>query len=76
MEQRPSGRLRTGALDALPCLQSIHFLLVGFFCSFADTGSVDLEWSLQGVNKCQLIARWARLWLVTLAAAACLAGVT
>lgn len=35
--------------DRQPCLQSINFLLVVFF-SFADTGSVDLEWSLQG-NK-------------------------
>lgn len=62
VEQHPAGRLWVGALlvrggghwcslgwfaqRTQPCLQSINFVLVGFF-SFADTGS-DLEWSLQG----------------------------
>lgn len=63
VEQQPASRLWFGALEMRgdgcwcslgwfaqhmqPCLQSINFILVVFF-SFADTGSVDLEWSLQG----------------------------
>lgn len=63
VEQQPADRLWLGALlvwgdrcwcslgwfaqHMQPCLQSINFILVVFF-SFADTGSVDLEWSLQG----------------------------
>lgn len=45
------------------CLQPVNFLqavclFFWFFFPFlfADTGSVDLEWSLQGVNKRWLIA--------------------
>lgn len=42
--------------DKQPCLQPVNFLWAGFFFLFADTSSVDLEWSLQGVNKRWLIA--------------------
>lgn len=68
-DQHPPGWGRVGALAPLPCTRRLqwmsYFSLVCslyiscrlvFFFLFADTGSVDLEWSLQGVNKRWLIA--------------------